>query len=219
MEPGYNSNIGILFDHPDYVEQFRKYSGLNLIPLPLTLTFSVYSRALKVFKYKSNAIDYIIIYSAIKHNTHRKNYGLEWIRSFRLAGYNTPIILLTWITEKKVESFHSAKNPFLLRDKSKSIQILRLPVRLYEINDTLNILSPLSDEQFEQYTLLIEDYEKIKIKHDLGSKSISNIKEAISKTKSLQEEYSFYGDYSNLFNALLACSTLEQFRVIIETYN
>ncbi len=95
MESGSNSQIGILFDHPDYVEQLRKFSGLNLTSLPLSLIFSAHSKALHKFEYEGQVMDYLIIYSAIKREQRQNNYGFDWIKSFRLAGYNTPIILLT----------------------------------------------------------------------------------------------------------------------------
>lgn len=215
-----NYKIGILFDHPEYVKQLGKYSGLNLVSLPLSLIFSKRSKATYSFVYEDNVIDYLIIYTAIKHKQRQNHYGLGWIKSFRLSGFNTPILLLSWMNNADIENIYGVENPFLKMDKSESIIILQLPVLVAEIYESLQKLSPLSQKQFDHCTKNIKLFEKEKIKHDLiNIGRISNLHSAKRELTILTENNVAFDDYAIIIKELLSCSSLEKFIELIETFN
>ena len=220
MESEPDSTIGIIFDHPDYSEKLNNLSGLKLISLPLCFDFPSHSLTPKEFYYNNTFISCAIIYASVKMEYRQNNYGLEWIKKFRLAGFNTSIIVLSWFSGEVIEKYYGITNPFIIRSQSNSLKILQLPVTIQQIQEAIELLSPLTEIEFQKQFAQFNTFEANTIKHDLRNiirtaDDLWDMKRKIIKyfSKNSRKE-----KYNSFLQVLLSCSSTESLIEKIEFF-
>jgi len=208
--------IGILFDHPTYLEKLGKFSDLNLIELPSSLKYSFQSTSLTNFQYNNYYFDYIIIYAHLNIPFQQSNYGLEWAKIFRLAGYNTPIIILTWNNPFKIASYYRLENPFIIKEYSDSVAVLQLPIKKDEIKSTLNTIYPLT---IEKYIKCLEIFNEGRMSHELiNIARQSDLHEAKKRFENLITGIPRLKKHENYVNDILNANSLGTFRSKIDKF-
>jgi hypothetical protein len=214
--------IGILFDNDTYIHKLIKYSSLNLVLLPVSFTISLKSNSLipKPFSITNKIVNVIILYSHFKVTHRAYNSGLEWVKTFRLRCFNTPIIVLTWQPTEIIEKKYGRGNPFIITNKQNAFKILQLPVRLNEMEETIEIISPLTDKEFKNQLEQLKEWEIGIIKHDLinilrASEDILDMKKRIlnyMRAGSRQKEY------NSFYQELLTCSNTKMLEDNIQSF-
>lgn len=217
-EPG--PFIGILFDHPDFVDRLKSFSGLNLIVLPASLKFTSHSLSQTSFQYEKSILNFIIIYAHLNIYYRQNNYGLEWVKAFRLAGFNTSIIVLSWFSGEIIEKRYGITNPFITSSQSNSLKILQLPVTTQKIQETIKLLSPLTEMEFQRQLALFSAFELNDTRHDLRniistSYDLWDMKRKIIKYFS---KNSRKDKYNSFLQVLLSCSNTESLIEEIESF-
>jgi hypothetical protein len=221
MESGSSPSVGILFDHPDYLGKLKSFSGLNLIVLPSSLKISSQSLSLTSFQYENDVLDFMIIYTHLNIYYRQNNYGLEWAKSFRLAGFNTPVIILTWNNPFKIELYYKQENPFIIKEYSGSIAVLQLPIKINELKSELYKLLPLTMEQYEKCLGIFNEgrmsHELINIarKSDLQEAKIC-FKNIITGNAKLKELDCFVNEILETYSLIVFRTNIDKLKKLIE---
>jgi hypothetical protein len=211
-EPG--PFIGILFDYPDYIARLKSLSGLNLIVVPSSLKFSSQSRSLTSFQYENDILDFIIIYAHLNIFYRQNNYGLEWVKTFRLAGFNTPVIILTWYNPKKIDLYYRQENPFVVKEYNNSIAVLQLPLSINELKSELHNSFPLTIQQYEK---CLGIYNEGRMSHELiNIARQSDLYGAKICFKNLMTGNVILKELNGFVNEILNTNSLSDFRTNID---
>ena len=215
MESKPDPFIGILFDHPNYVEKLKSFSDLNLIALPSSLQFSSQPPSLTFFQYGNNILDFIIIYAHLNIYYRQNNYGLEWVKAFRLAGFNTPVIILTWNNLVKIERYYKQENPFIIKEYSNSIVVLQLPIRIGDLEYELRKVHPLTKNEF---TKCLGIYNEGRMSHELiNIARQSDLHEAKRLFNNIITGNAILKELDELVNEIFNANSLGIFRGNIES--
>jgi hypothetical protein len=194
-------NIGFLSEDTVSKNYIKEFSGFNLIEIPFLIEQKNYSTI--PFYFNSKTIDYIFIYSHLFVNQRQTHVGINWIRNFRLCGYNTPIILFVWNACKDIRIKFIQRNPFITSFCEESCKLIRLPSTREKILDTVKNMNPLNQKKWEEscrFTLygeikhrlenivVFKDIDKIKDELLLLIKEVpSNVKDELQKLSSVQD--------------------------------
>ncbi len=218
MNPPLSKNLGCAFDNLDYAEKLSEQLGSKITPISMENLYIRTFTDLKPFGLRNKRIGIILIYSEIKNVGRIKMGGLELVKQIRMAGYNNPVIVLSWFSVDYLIGRFGITNPFIC-GSSRSLKILQLPIRISEVKENISSLFPLSMNEYRRQIKSYESWEISNIRHDL--KTIVCASTTLADIKNNLFEYSSKHSQNNkikkLVNALLMSENIKSIQSTIES--
>lgn len=183
-----DSILGLVCDDAEFSLRLKQTLRDSIVDLPLDPK-NLYNQHLypqKLF-WESEEIEAVVIYAHLGQGCRRLNRGVDWLREFRLKGFDPPIMFLSWLHPHEIWSHDLAKAFFASPYFKQSCVTLQLPMQLGQILKTIRQLRPIESSELEYgSTFILSSW----IRHLLGNLTKqSNLSDIKMTLKGINERY------------------------------
>lgn len=209
-------NVGILMDHPYFVKSIREKLKLNLIKIKIEDIDLMSKTTIQSFNYKNNKIDALIIYGHYGKGNRQNLYDAKWLRRFRLAGYDTPIVLLVWERPSRVWASNFADNVFVSPYYKDSCRILQLPISFDLLLNELESIQTISENQLnEGRKFALHSWISHRLSHIL---IMDNLEYSKSQIKEFKDDISYLNEEVKFLELLLQFEDVNELKNSIRNF-
>lgn len=198
-------NIGYVFDNPNLIKFFKSKGSHKFFEIIHTDILNNKNTKPSELKIGKDKIDLIMVYIHAGKNERSMNVGLHWFKDFRMIGYITPAVLLTWQNCDKLQDENLRQNPFIGVMCKDSCTILRLPLFLDSMLNVSKKLKPINNDILETaaFDTLFFD-----LNHFLRSnQSMNDIKKFLKTEK---KYFNVNKRYKDILEDLLNLKSIEE---------
>ncbi len=164
--------IGLLSGKNNCKKYLSQILNWEIIEIPYEIKMQKGSYFPTKFIYKSKEIEKLIVYSHLFNDKRQYNLGIDWIKNFRLKGYNTPLVIFTWHNISKIKIRYLPHNPFISSICYNSCSLIQLPCKVEDILASIEVAKNIEHNEFNKcYDFIFYG----QLRHDLTG--ISNSKQ------------------------------------------